>query len=87
MVVAAVDHFFELPSLWRTDSNWSFWLWGDFWWPWPGLPVFGLTAGWVMGCLLKWFEKSIAKIPGAVKRNADRGWARLRAAIPSVTAS
>ena len=87
MVVAAVDHFFELPSLWRTDWNWSFWLWGDFWWPWPGLPVFGLTAGWVMGCLLKWFEKSIAKIPGAVKRNVDRGWARLRAAIPRVTAS
>ena len=90
MGLAGIDHFFQLPSL--SEKDWSFWLWGDFWWPWPGLPVFGLTAGWVLGCLLKWFEKGISSIPGTVKsilgtvkENVRRAWTRLRAAIRSVT--
>ena len=84
MLIAGIDHFWPLRPLWE-EKDWSFWLWGDFWWPWPGLPVFGLTAGWVLGCLWKWSEKRISSILRTVKENVRRAWTRLRAAIRSVT--
>lgn len=32
------------------------WLFGDFWWPWPGLPLLGLTAGFVTGSAWSWLK-------------------------------
>ena len=40
---------------WAAQIDWlpSFYLFSDFWWPWPGLPLLGLSIGAGIGCLYR----------------------------------
>ncbi len=58
---------------WQAD----FWLYGEFWWPWPGLPLFGVTVGWVVGCSLRW-----RTIFADVKDAGPRAWQAIASVAP-----
>ena len=69
------------------DSAPGFYLFGAFWWPWPGLPLLGLSIGAALGCVYRAREAArelraaLAAIGGGFRRTAGR-LGRLRRTIP-----
>ena len=60
------------------DSAPAFYLFGTFWWPWPGLPLLGLSAGAALGCayrvseVAREFREASAAMTRVLKRTIGR---------------